>query len=152
MSTATVRQLTLEDQPALLALDAATNSHPWHPTQWTDSLKRHYCLGLELDQQIIGSAVVMLTLDEAELLQIAIAPEQQNRGLGQQLLAGLIQFLQDNAAERLFLEVRASNAHAKRFYIAAGFTHMGRRKGYYPTATGREDALLYQLDLLGVPV
>ena len=144
-----VRALTLADQAELEKLDAATNSHPWHPTQWADSLGKHLCLGLEDEGQVVASCVAMNTVDEAELLQIAVEPARFGQGLGQQLLAALNEALYQRGAERLFLEVRASNARAKRFYIAAGFEHVGRRKGYYPTPDGREDALLYQLDIAG---
>lgn len=144
-----VRHLTVADRAALIELDAATNSHPWHYTQWQDSLHSHLCLGLEEQGQIVASCVAMLTLDEAELLQIAVDPARFGQGLGQQLLGALCAALQERGAKQLFLEVRAGNERAKRFYLAAGFAPVGVRKGYYPTSSGREDALLYRLDLSG---
>jgi ribosomal-protein-alanine N-acetyltransferase len=46
--------------------------------------------------------------------------------------------------DRIFLEVRASNEAALRFYGGLGFQQIGRRRGYYPTPPPdpREDALL----------
>jgi ribosomal-protein-alanine N-acetyltransferase len=43
---------------------------------------------------------------------------------------------------RMVLEVRASNAAAIALYRSAGFEQIGLRRGYYPAANGREDALL----------
>ncbi|NBS11482.1 MAG: ribosomal-protein-alanine N-acetyltransferase, partial [Gammaproteobacteria bacterium] len=48
---------------------------------------------------------------------------------------------------QLFLEVRASNGAAQRLYDRAGFNELGRRRNYYPTASGREDAMVYGLQL-----
>ena len=48
---------------------------------------------------------------------------------------------------QMFLEVRPSNVAALALYARAGFETIGRRKGYYPAADGREDALVMRLPL-----
>ena len=64
---------------------------------------------------------------EAEVLNLAVAPEYRRRGIASALLA--------TARERhpgeLFLEVRESNAPAQALYGKLGFTIAGRRPGYY---------------------
>lgn len=140
--------LTELDRTALLRLDKSTNSHPWHPSQWDYSLSRHLCLGLEENGLLVGACVTQNVLDEAELLQIAILPDRQGTGCGCVLLKGLICHLRQANVERLFLEVRVSNTRAKRFYTAMGFTHIGQRAHYYPAVHGREDALVYVLELI----
>ncbi len=137
-----VRPLLTTDLDALLTLDTATNPHPWTAAQWQDSLAQHLCLGLEDHGILAGMAVAMLLPDEAELLLIAIDPARQGQGLGQTLLTALRTELVARKREKLFLEVRASNLRAQHFYKAAGLSEIGRRKNYYPTAQGREDALL----------
>jgi ribosomal-protein-alanine N-acetyltransferase len=47
----------------------------------------------------------------------------------------------------MFLEVRESNVAAIHMYLNHGFNEVGRRRNYYPTATGREDALVFGLQL-----
>jgi ribosomal-protein-alanine N-acetyltransferase len=47
----------------------------------------------------------------------------------------------------LHLEVRAGNAPAIALYEGEGFVRVGVRRGYYPAAGGREDALLLRLEL-----
>ena len=138
----TARLLASTDLESLLAIDAATNPHPWNTAQWQNSLAQHLCLGLEAEGKLVGFAVAMPLLDEAELLLIAIAPAHQAQGLGRSLLAALRQALSDRGCEKLFLEVRESNTRARHFYIAAGMAEVGRRKNYYPTPLEREDALL----------
>lgn len=142
-----IRPLLATDLDALLALDAATNPHPWDRLQWQDSLARHRCLGLEDAGKLAGFIVALPLPDEAELLLIAINPSRQRQGLGRQLLAGLCMSLLSEGKERLLLEVRESNLRARQFYATAGFAGIGRRKNYYPCEQGREDALIYALDL-----
>lgn len=142
-----IRPLQTTDLEALLALDVATNPHPWNRQQWLDSLSQHRCLGLFADDMLLGFAVCMDLPDEAELLLIAVAPQRQGTGLGQHLFHRLCDQLRTENKQRLLLEVRASNLRAQHFYLAAGCNELGRRKGYYPTADGREDALLYARNL-----
>lgn len=144
-----IRPLALADLDDVLRLDAATNPHPWNCSQWEDSLAQHQCLGLEANGRLEGFAVAMPLPDEAELLLIAIHPDLQGKGLGQRLLAALNTALKLDGKARLLLEVRASNLQAQRFYVASGFVEIGRRKNYYPCENGREDALLYALNLDG---
>lgn len=48
---------------------------------------------------------------------------------------------------QVLLEVRESNDAAYRLYRQEGFREIGRRKGYYPAASGREDARVMALSL-----
>ena len=43
------------------------------------------------------------------------------------------------------LEVRGSNTRARGLYLRRGFVDVGLRRGYYPAAQGREDALVMSL-------
>jgi ribosomal-protein-alanine N-acetyltransferase len=53
----------------------------------------------------------------------------------------------DLGAENAFLEVRVSNQAAIVLYERIGFQQVGLRKQYYPDGDGREDALVYLLEL-----
>lgn len=97
---------------------------------------------LTVDGVTTGIAAVMHVLDESELLEIAVQPAMQGRGYGKALLAQAIALARRNGAVRMFLEVRESNARARKMYTSFGFEETGRRKNYYPTEDGREDAIL----------
>lgn len=97
---------------------------------------------LTVDGVTSGIAAVMHVLDESELLEIAVQPAMQGRGYGKALLAQAIALARRNGAVRMFLEVRESNARARKMYTSFGFEETGRRKNYYPTENGREDAIL----------
>jgi [ribosomal protein S18]-alanine N-acetyltransferase len=45
-------------------------------------------------------------------------------------------------ASQMFLEVRPSNRPGQALYERHGFQRIARRRGYYPAAHGREDALV----------
>lgn len=102
---------------------------------------------LTVDGVTSGIAAVMHVLDESELLEIAVQPAMQGRGYGKALLAQAIALACRNGAVRMFLEVRESNARARKMYTSFGFEETGRRKNYYPTENGREDAILMTAQL-----
>lgn len=102
---------------------------------------------LTVDGVTSGIAAVMHVLDESELLEIAVQPAMQGRGYGKALLAQAIALARRNGAVRMFLEVRESNARARKMYTSFGFEETGRRKSYYPTENGREDAILMTAQL-----
>jgi ribosomal-protein-alanine N-acetyltransferase len=89
----------------------------------------------------------MLAVDEAELLDIAIAAQHQRQGWGHDLLEEMMALARRHDMRRMVLEVRASNAAAISLYRRAGFADIGLRRDYYPAERGREDAILMGREL-----
>ena len=83
---------------------------------------------------------------DAELLNIAVAPSYQRKGIGSCLLQYAVNYVKDHA-DMMFLEVRVSNRKAIELYAREGFFEVGQRKNYYPTVNGHEDALLMACQL-----
>lgn len=140
---------TADDCEALAALARSAHSHPWSAGQYRDSLSSgHQCWILRTDSRDIAACCVISQLfDEAEVLDVAVAPRWRRRGLGETLLQRVFAQLPEDIA-RVLLEVRASNRPARGLYHKLGFSEDGRRKNYYPKADGsREDALLMSLVL-----
>jgi ribosomal-protein-alanine N-acetyltransferase len=96
---------------------------------------------------LIGYAIVMTALEEAHLLNLAVASEWQRRGVGGQFLEHVVGDARNQRREMLYLEVRPSNVAARRMYERFGFRQLGLRRDYYPAVTGREDALFLGLNL-----
>lgn len=92
-----------------------------------------------------GFLVARQIASEWELENIVVAADKQRRGIGRHLLDFLISTARETNGESLFLEVRESNARARRLYEAAGFRESGRRPAYYSDPV--EDAILYRLPL-----
>jgi len=121
---------------------------PAYGEAWT----RAQCLGLmslpdvwlslaEEGACVVGFALSRLTLDEAELLLLAVDPDRQGAGVGAALIAGAAAAALARGAGRLLLEVRDDNP-ALRLYRRAGFQPIGRRAGYYKGPDGgRRDAI-----------
>jgi ribosomal-protein-alanine N-acetyltransferase len=95
----------------------------------------------------ISQAFLSITLDEAHILNLSVEPGFQGRGFGGHMLNHLKKDAREQGARQMFLEVRESNRAAMQMYLNHGFNEVGRRRNYYPTAAGREDALVYGLQL-----
>lgn len=138
-----LRPMMEADLDAIMLVETRAFPFPWTRQIFLDCLKHGYsCWVYEQDGVIHGYAAVMFVLDEMHLLNICIAPEWQGRGLGGRLLRTLERIARGANAENCFLEVRQSNFSAIRLYLSAGFNEIGVRKGYYPAAIGREDAVV----------
>lgn len=88
---------------------------------------------------ILGFAGMWLAVGEAHVVTIAVRPESRGRGLGELLLASLIDLACQLEVSTLYLEVRVSNVGAKRLYEKYGFVGGRLRKRYY--SDNGEDAL-----------
>lgn len=96
------------------------------------------------DNQPIGFALFRQVLDEAELITLAVAPDNQGRSVGSKLLQWAEDQLRSKDVCTVFLEVRADNAAAIRLYENLGFKATSVRKAYYKLAgAGRVDAVNY---------
>ncbi|MCX8086508.1 MAG: ribosomal protein S18-alanine N-acetyltransferase [Rhodocyclaceae bacterium] len=143
-----IRPMRLEDVEAVLAIEEAVQAYPWTRGNFLDALAAGYDAFVALeDEAVVGFIVLMRAVDEAHLLVIGIAPGYQRAGYGRALLDHALRLMQGAGIRRLLLEVRPSNTAALAFYRQAGFAEIGRRRGYYPAAEGREDALVLAKEL-----
>ncbi|HXT86259.1 MAG TPA: ribosomal protein S18-alanine N-acetyltransferase [Verrucomicrobiae bacterium] len=99
----------------------------------------------ERDGCIIGFVVVRQVADELEILNLAVAAIARRHGAGKALLQHILCHVSTQGVRKVFLEVRASNLIAQRFYSVLGFTIAGRRASYYTSPA--EDALLLSRSL-----
>ena len=136
------------DLDGVTALEASLQDFPWSRGHFVDSLKDgHSALVCRAGAETVGFAVSMVVLDEAHLLNIGIDRRFQGLGYGAALLQRVMDDAREAGAHRLLLEVRVSNRQAVAFYLRFGFTQIGLRRGYYPAASGREDALIFDKEL-----
>ncbi|MCE1170485.1 MAG: ribosomal protein S18-alanine N-acetyltransferase [Azovibrio sp.] len=139
------------DLDGVAALEAVAQSFPWSRSHFADSLVAGYgAWVLRQGGSLLGFLVVMTAVDEAHLLNVAVAPMHQGRGLGARLLRHAMTWSARNGMLDMYLEVRPSNTRAEALYRHFGFRLIGRRKAYYPALEGREDALVFRRSLEGV--
>ena len=136
------RPMQPQDLDAVVALEQNAFSHPWSRQLYADALTSYDCWMMYVGNEYVGHGVISQVLDEAHLLNIAIAVEQQGKGWGLRLLEYLMQRATERGCVECFLEVRASNQAAYRLYERYGFNEIGRRRDYYPAVGGNEDALV----------
>ena len=96
----------------------------------------------------VAHAVLCVTVDDAELLNLSVDPTWQRRGLGRMMLEHILARARILGAARISLEVRRSNFAAMSLYSSVGFKQVGTRKDYYRTRRAREDAYIMQLQIL----
>jgi ribosomal-protein-alanine N-acetyltransferase len=150
---ARLRPMREADLDAVLAIERRAYAFPWTLGIFRDCLRAGYpAWVLEQEQgrelRIIGYGVLSVAADEAHVLNVCTAPEEQGHGHGRKLLRALVRHAQGRGAHRLFLEVRPSNPHAMALYHDEGFNEIGRRPRYYPAHHGREDAIVMAKELL----
>jgi len=69
--------------------------------------------------------------DEAEIFNLAVAPQYRRQGHGTALVTAALEGMRSRGIQSVFLEVRESNLGAIAFYEDLGFLRSGRRKDYY---------------------
>ncbi|MFC0634059.1 ribosomal protein S18-alanine N-acetyltransferase [Brevundimonas balnearis] len=94
-----------------------------------------------------GFILTRLTVDEAEILTLAVDPERRRAGIGRGLIDEAAAALAAEGATRLFLEVAVDNVAARALYAATGFAEAGVRRGYYARPGGAIDALVLSREL-----
>jgi ribosomal-protein-alanine N-acetyltransferase len=152
-SAPALRFMPLADQdlPAVVVIETAAYAFPWTLGNFRDSLYAGYdCIAVraaDANDALVGYAITMPALEEAHLLNLAVAPAWQGRGVGAAILEHLIAKLRHTACEVIYLEVRPTNIAALRLYERFGFRQLGLRRDYYPAVTGREDALFLGLNI-----
>ena len=138
-----LRPMRREDIAAVMAVERAAYAFPWSEQIMSDCL-RVGCMAwvAESSQGLHAYGLLSLAVDECHLLNIAVHPRARRRGLARRLIRHLLSLAADDFAQRCILEVRPSNVAALQLYQCLGFERIGLRKGYYPGAQGREDAMV----------
>lgn len=142
--------MTPADLDQVAANETRAYDFPWSRRVFGDCLDEgHECWVATAGGVLVGHGVLSVGAGEAQLLNVCVIPDAQGAGHGRSLAAHLIERADAAGAGRVFLEVRISNRVAMTLYDALGFKEVGRRRGYYPTEHGREDALVMALDVAG---
>ena len=136
--------MTPADFARILEL-AYVDMRPWSEEDIRTTLANPHVALIATGQ---GGVLAQTLGDDCEILALAVDPDTQRQGVASALLSRLFQHAANHGAERVILEVAASNAPARAFYAAKGFALIGQRKGYYTLKDGRKDDAL----LLSRPV
>ena len=143
--------LGIEDRQALVTLEQEIfPEDPWTTGMIAQELSsgRSVYFGVCVNDDAVaapvlcGYAGIAVGID-ADVMTMGVLPDFRGRGLGRVLMDALIDVARRWGSERVFLEVRESNAAAISLYENSGVEVVGRTKGYFRNP--REDALNMRL-------
>lgn len=148
MMTFKLRPLQLDDLDAVIEIDRLSLPSPTkkgvYQYELVQNTLAHYRVlvveGNGRSSELIGFAGYWLIADEIHISMIAVHPNWRGKGLGERLLADLLEQPNVTQAALVTLEVREHNIVAQSLYHKYKFEVVGRRKRYYKD-TG-EDAIL----------
>ena len=146
------RPASLDDLADILLLDQIANPHPWGEKLVTQSFdqpqKRINILVLDQNQSLCGWLTASTLFDESELELIMVSPQARRQGLAQGLMQAWLTSVESIPVHLCMLEVRESNQAALALYQKFGFAQVGLRKNYYVCESGKEAAILMNLNLI----
>ncbi len=139
-----IQPAVVEDVPRIAAIEQLVFSDPWPATAFAGLLDRDHLFFAVAREgaggPVVGYVVAIFAGGEGEIANLAVAPDFQGRGIGSDLVEAVLREAGLLGVEGLYLEVRESNAAARRLYGDRGFEQVGRRRGYYRRPA--EDALV----------
>ena len=141
-----IRTLGLSDLNAIEAIEQRAYRTPWSRSMFASELGKatSICLGAFEDDGLVGYVVNSRYVDAWHIMNVAIDPAHQHRGIATRLLERLFEVTRDDQRRGYTLEVRVSNLVAIELYEKLGFERQGIRRGYY--TDNREDALIMWRD------
>ena len=124
------------------ALEKECFSMPWSENAVRSELTNPLSLWLVAvdGEKLAGYVGSQSVMGEADMMNLAVAPEFRRKGIGESLVISLIDNLKTLDIHSLTLEVRAFNEPALSLYKKLGFLLVGRRPNYYTNP--KEDALI----------
>lgn len=145
-TTVTVGPAVAGDRDAILALEGLGDSTRRLIDRDLGAADRWFLVARDDAGTVVGAAVLAMLVDEAHLLDVAVAVAHRRRGTGRLLVTALRELARDQlGATAMTLEVRVGNAPARALYRRLGFVEAGTRPDYYPDGGpggGREAAVI----------
>ncbi len=137
-----IRPMEERDIAQAARIEAESFSTPWSAEAFRKSLALDYTIFLtaEWEGRVAGYCGCYVSLEEAEITNVAVKEELRGRGIARALLLELLRQGEGRGAKAFLLEVRAGNAPAIRLYEGLGFEREGLRRNFYEQP--REDALV----------
>jgi ribosomal-protein-alanine N-acetyltransferase len=141
-----IRALQISDLPAIEVIERRAYPTPWSRSMFASELAKRtsICLGAFEGLDLIGYVINSRYVDAWHVMNVAVAPDHQRRGVATRLLERLFDLTRGDERRGYTLEVRVSNEAAIRLYEQLGFEPRGIRRGYY--TDNREDALIMWRD------
>ena len=141
-----IRTLDLSDLDAIEQIEQQAYPTPWSRSMFASELAKptSICLGAFEGRDLVGYIINSRYVDAWHVMNVAVHPEHQRRGVATALLEKLFERTRGDERRGYTLEVRVSNKEAIKLYEQLGFERHGIRRAYY--TDNREDALIMWRD------
>ena len=142
MNAYKIEKMTAEDIAAVTEIERMLFSMPWSENGFLSALQSQDTeyLVVWMEDKIVAYCGFLQSFDEADITNVAVHPDYQNRGIAYAMLSMLMDVGKARGIERYTLEVRAGNASAIHLYEKLGFASVGIRKNFYEKP--QEDAVI----------
>ena len=147
----TIKPMKQTDLDDVMVVEEVAFASPWNHGMYLRELERlDACyLTAKSGSLLIGYGGVLVILDEAHIMTLAVRNDYRRQGIAMRILLELISRAEEMEAHFLTLEVRKSNQPAISLYEKLGFQIMGERKHYY--IDNLENALIMWTDRITLP-
>lgn len=137
-----IREMCQADLEEVAALEQTIFSMPWSQKGFDAAIRQDAALYLtaRLDGKLAGYCGLLQSFDEADITNVAVAPQFRNQGVAHAMLTQLMRNGKDRGIENFTLEVRAGNEAALHLYEKLGFERVGVRRNFYEKP--QEDAVI----------
>ena len=118
---------------------------PWSEAEIRGLLSGPSTAGIAVlrDRQMTGFLIFRQFAAEAEILSLAVAPDERRQGAARAMMRWLTHHLAKRACDTVILEVDATNTAALALYRSLAFNQVGVRRDYYKHRDGqRGDAVV----------
>lgn len=135
-----IELMKMEDLDQVLQIENECFADPWTRKYFEDELNNTELCKLFVNREnneVIAFGSIWLMFENCDIVNIAVKPEYQHKGYGQQMLSRLIYEAKHSGCEFVHLEVRYNNEPAINLYKKNGFEVVRTRKSYY---TNGDDA------------
>lgn len=135
-------EMTADHVIQIAQLERDCFSDPWSQNSIASELENplSYWLVAMAGNVVVGYVGSQTVLGESDMMNLAVRSEFRRQGIARDLVLALIEGLSQRGSHCLMLEVRASNAPARKLYEKLGFVQVGIRPNYYQHP--REDGLI----------
>ena len=107
-------------------------SDPWSANDFAECVASGVpFLVAERRAVVAGYVVAHCAADEGEILNLGVAVAYRRQGIARALVERVLEALAGRGVRTVYLEVRTSNASARRLYESLGFSEVARRARYY---------------------
>lgn len=132
-NTFTIRRMLESDIAQVENIERQIFSIPWSANSFLDAciMKENVYLVAEQNGLIVGYCGLWTVLGEANITNMAVASGYRRLGVGRKLMEAMEEEGRKMAVDIFFLEVRESNAAARKLYESMDYHNIGIRKRFY---------------------